>query len=91
MDRKIEVVEWIDPYSDDIEWTEISKIKVDMPTIYSVGHVVKETESSLVIAHSVGRMSQAKESECCGMMIIPKHAIKRRRRVDGLLKQKKSR
>lgn len=89
MDRQIEIVEWIDPYSDDIEWTEITKIKVDMPTIYSVGHVVKETESSLVIAHSVGRMSQAKESECCGMMIIPKHAIQKRRKLNVSPRKKK--
>jgi len=90
MDRKIEIVEWIDPYSDDEEWTAINKIKIDLPTVYSVGFVVKETKEVLVIAHSFGRIPKEKsEQECCGMMIIPKKAIKRRRKLNGLLRQKK--
>ena len=91
MDRQIEVVEWIDPYSDDDEWTTISDIKIDMPTVYSVGHVVREDSQVVVIAHSLGRKSGSDKAECCGMMIIPKHAIKRRRKINVGSRKKKRR
>jgi hypothetical protein len=82
MDRQVEVVEWIDPYSDDDEWTTIEKIVVDIPTVYSIGFVVKETKDVLVIAHSFGRKAGDKDAECCGMMIIPKRAIQKRRKIN---------
>ena len=89
MDWQIEIVEWIDPYSDDLEWTTINDIKIDLPTVYSVGHVVKETKDTLVVAHSVGRKSGSDKAECCGMMIIPKHAIKKRRKLNVRSRKKR--
>ena len=81
MDWKVEIIEWFDPYSDDSEWQSVDKIKIDLAMVYSIGHVIKETDEVIVIAHSLGRTPSEKTNECCGMMIIPKKCIKKRRKI----------
>lgn len=78
----IELIEWVDPYSDDSEWTSVDSIDIDLPTVYSIGHVIKETDDVVVLAHSMGRRPFKDTNEVCGIMILPKVVIKARRPVN---------
>ena len=83
----IELIEWIDPYSDDSAWTDLDSVEVDLPTVYTIGHVIKETDDVVVLAHSIGKKPNQDTDEVCGIMVLPKVVIKERRQLDVIVRE----
>lgn len=77
MDWQVEVIEWVDPHSVD-PWTELKDLELDPCKIISVGQVIKETKSVVVLSLNF----QATENNVSCTMIIPKECIKKRRKIN---------
>lgn len=87
MDRKAEVVEWIDACSDHKEWIEADKVDVKIPTIYSIGFLLKETSDALTLV--MNRDVENDQVSC--VMLIPKKFIVKRTKLNVGSRKKKRR
>lgn len=64
---------WIDAESGDTEWTTPEEIDVDLPEVTSIGFLVKETDTTFVIASTIS------QDHINGQFKIPKGMVKSKR------------
>jgi hypothetical protein len=74
---KVELVTWIDSVISNGMWKSIDMIVDDVAVITSVGFIIKETDSYIVIAPHLGI-----DNRYMGWMIIQKSSIRMRRVVE---------
>lgn len=78
-DYPLVFIEWIDSYAVNPEWVEIEDVKPEPLSCYSVGWVVGENESCVVVVpHMSDKHHNHARHQGCGDMTIPKCAIIRR-------------
>lgn len=77
--RKVEIIEWDDAASLD-EWTDIAEIEAVGHRIVSVGFVLEESETAVVLALNIDTVSE--KTSC--VMFIPKGMIRSRTEITPL-------
>ena len=82
----VEIIEWIDPYSVD-EWSEMSSFSSKINRVTSIGQVLDETSTEIVMALNY---APADDHASC-IMVINKSTITQRRKIDVNKVQKKRR
>lgn len=73
-----ELIEWHDAASAPAGWHFESEADFSIPTCYSVGFVLKETEEYLVVAPHV---FFDEDKQFSGYMTIPQSAVKKRTKL----------
>ncbi|MEO0166588.1 MAG: hypothetical protein ABIL39_10685 [candidate division WOR-3 bacterium] len=75
MIEPIAEIEWIDSLSDDVYWHDkdifVSPYEERIPTIKTIGFIVREEKDYLIIAQSIS------EKQYGGFLMIPRGAIVR--------------
>lgn len=73
------LIEWVDSYASS-GWQEVSSIEPEVLVCRSVGWVIRETDSTLVVApHLTDEDGDAAPTQANGLMTIPVCAIVSRR------------
>ena len=82
----IEVIQWGDAESID-QWESIKELKAEvLPTIYSVGWVLRESKDVVVMCCN---FDKSNEKASC-IMLIPKRMIVKRRKINAKTQKSRS-
>lgn len=86
VDLKIEVIKWGDAESID-QWESIKELKAEvLPSIYSVGWVLRETKDVVVLCCNFDKDND--KASC--IMLIPKKMITKRWKISNAKTKKSS-
>ena len=82
----IEVIQWGDAESID-QWESIKELKAEcLPTIYSVGWILRETKDVVVMCCNFDKQNE--KASC--IMLIPKSMIIKRRKLNAKTQKSRS-
>jgi hypothetical protein len=76
------LVEWVDASRIDPNWIDIADIEEPYAhRCISVGYLVRENEEGIILAPNFGSVDIGESRHCYGGVMIPRHAIKTRKRL----------
>lgn len=75
------LIEWEDSQISPQGWARLNSFTAAIPTMHSIGFVIREDKKSISLASSIGEETDSSDEQVCNTITIPKRCIIKRKTI----------